>query len=86
MRRPSRKGRSPASLPSIHGAWKPPHNSSFTAAPGMSRLLLHCEAVGRHDAAASPALTRLERALGSDLASRLVTALASHRGRSSLAV
>jgi hypothetical protein len=62
-------------------------HSRFTAAPGMSRLLVHCEAVGRHGEDASPALTRLERALGSDFASRLVAALApAQRGRSTLAV
>jgi hypothetical protein len=49
---------------------------------GMSRLLVHCEAIGRQGEGASPAQTRLERALGSDLASRLVNALApGPRGR-----
>lgn len=54
---------------------------------GMARLLVHCEAIGRQGEGASPAQTRLERALGSDLAARLVSALApGPRGRMTLLV
>jgi hypothetical protein len=49
---------------------------------GMSRLLGDCEAVGRVTAAdAASVRYRLEGALGPDLASRLVGALAPHPGR-----
>jgi hypothetical protein len=62
-----------------------PFRSSRNA--GMARLLVHCEAVGRHGEGSSPAQTRLERALGLDLASRLVSALApGPRGRTMLAL
>ena len=48
----------------------------------MSRLLGHCEAVGRvTDLDALTARSRLESALGSELASRLVGALAPQAGR-----
>ncbi len=48
----------------------------------MSRLLGDCEAVGRVTAAdAASVRYRLEGALGPDLASRLVGALAPHPGR-----
>jgi len=44
---------------------------------GMPRLLHHCEMASHHTA--SPARDRLARVLGSDLAARLVGALARHR-------
>jgi hypothetical protein len=60
-----------------------PFRSSRNA--GMARLLVHCEAVGRHGEGSSPAQTRLERALG--LALRLVSALApGPLGRTMLAL
>ncbi len=45
---------------------------------GQARLLAHCEALGRIDDIRSPALERLERALGPELARLLVTALAGY--------
>jgi hypothetical protein len=49
----------------------------FSQPAGMSRLLAECEAVDRADGArASSASSRLEQALGSDFARRLVSALA----------
>jgi hypothetical protein len=47
---------------------------------GMSRLLVHCEAVARADQFAT-ARSRLEQALGSDLAHRLVSALSYGHAR-----
>jgi len=49
---------------------------------GMTRLLGDCEAVARFTAdGESPARSRLEGALGSELTSRLLVALAARPGR-----
>lgn len=60
-----------------------PFTSSRNA--GMARLLVHCEATGRLGQGMSPAHTRLERALGSNLAAHLLVALVpGPRGRTML--
>jgi hypothetical protein len=51
-------------------------------ANGMARLLGDCETVARFTASGdAPARSRLEGAIGSELASRLLVALAPHPGR-----
>jgi hypothetical protein len=63
------------------------HDSRARATGGTSRLLDHCEAIGRvtNDGPAS-ARARLENELGSELARRLVGALARRGGRVLLGV
>jgi hypothetical protein len=58
-------------------------DSRARATGGTSRLLDHCEAIGRMVTNPGPASarTRLENELGSELACRLVGALARRGGR-----
>ncbi|HEY7196563.1 MAG TPA: hypothetical protein VH306_05215 [Gaiellaceae bacterium] len=55
--------------------------------PGFVRILEHCELLDRADeTTAQSARVRLESALGSELAGRLLTALADRRSRAALLV
>jgi hypothetical protein len=63
------------------------HDSRTGAPGGMSRLLDHCEAIGRvTNAGPASARARLENELGSELARRLVGALVRRGGRGLLVV
>jgi hypothetical protein len=63
------------------------HDSPARATGGTSRLLDHCEAIGRvTNAGPASARARLENELGLELARRLVGALARRGGRVLLGV